>query len=156
MKGINFIPHLCLLIVPLLRCTSLRNIRDNEEKDSAFRGICVMIGVNPAGVVQVRWYALKPLELKRLEKSWSYTSLFNEVTSLLSLSRTSFSFVMLWPPGSTPRMTWETCFIRSVPRRKDFHVTEFLFGEGPHLLLNTKLGNFHIENSSSDNAASFM
>jgi hypothetical protein len=35
-------------------CTSLRNIRDNEEKDSAFRGICMMIGVNPAGVVQVR------------------------------------------------------------------------------------------------------
>uniref|UniRef100_A0A8C4N7S8 Transportin 1 n=1 Tax=Eptatretus burgeri TaxID=7764 RepID=A0A8C4N7S8_EPTBU len=33
-------------------CTSLRNIRDNEEKDSAFRGICAMIGVNPAGVVQ--------------------------------------------------------------------------------------------------------
>lgn len=36
------------------RCTSLRNIRDNEEKDSAFRGICMMIGVNPGGVVQVR------------------------------------------------------------------------------------------------------
>ena len=35
------------------RCTSLRNIRDNEEKDSAFRGICMMIGVNPGGVVQV-------------------------------------------------------------------------------------------------------
>ncbi|CAB1342426.1 unnamed protein product, partial [Coregonus sp. 'balchen'] len=33
-------------------CTSLRNIRDNGEKDSAFRGICMMIGVNPAGVVQ--------------------------------------------------------------------------------------------------------
>uniref|UniRef100_A0AAQ5ZHY5 Transportin-1 n=1 Tax=Amphiprion ocellaris TaxID=80972 RepID=A0AAQ5ZHY5_AMPOC len=33
-------------------CTSLRNIRDNEEKDSAFRGICMMIGVNPGGVVQ--------------------------------------------------------------------------------------------------------
>uniref|UniRef100_A0A3B4BFP8 Importin subunit beta-1/Transportin-1-like TPR repeats domain-containing protein n=2 Tax=Periophthalmus magnuspinnatus TaxID=409849 RepID=A0A3B4BFP8_9GOBI len=33
-------------------CSSLRNIRDNEEKDSAFRGICVMIGVNPGGVVQ--------------------------------------------------------------------------------------------------------
>ncbi|KAF4521802.1 hypothetical protein B566_EDAN011387 [Ephemera danica] len=33
-------------------CTSLRNIRDNEEKDSAFRGICQMITVNPAGVVQ--------------------------------------------------------------------------------------------------------
>lgn len=37
----------------LNRCTSLRNIRDNEEKDSAFRGICGMIGVNPGGVVQV-------------------------------------------------------------------------------------------------------
>ncbi|ELU00071.1 hypothetical protein CAPTEDRAFT_126125 [Capitella teleta] len=33
-------------------CTSLRNIRDNEEKDSAFRGVCTMISVNPAGVVQ--------------------------------------------------------------------------------------------------------
>ncbi|XP_026462930.1 transportin-1-like [Ctenocephalides felis] len=32
-------------------CTSLRNIRDNEEKDSAFRGMCQMITVNPAGVV---------------------------------------------------------------------------------------------------------
>jgi transportin-1 len=30
----------------------LRNIRDNEEKDSAFRGMCQMITVNPAGVVQ--------------------------------------------------------------------------------------------------------
>lgn len=34
------------------RCISLRNIRDNEEKDSAFRGMCQMIQVNPAGVVQ--------------------------------------------------------------------------------------------------------
>lgn len=34
------------------RCSSLRNIRDNEEKDSAFRGMCQMITVNPAGVVQ--------------------------------------------------------------------------------------------------------
>jgi len=34
------------------RCTSLRNIRDNEEKDSAFRGICHMISLNPGGVVQ--------------------------------------------------------------------------------------------------------
>lgn len=33
------------------RCTSLRNIRDNDEKDSAFRGICQMIQVNPGGVV---------------------------------------------------------------------------------------------------------
>jgi transportin-1 len=33
-------------------CTSLRNIRDNDEKDSAFRGVCLMISVNPNGVVQ--------------------------------------------------------------------------------------------------------
>ena len=33
------------------RCTSLRNIRDNDEKDSAFRGMCQMISVNPSGVV---------------------------------------------------------------------------------------------------------
>lgn len=33
------------------RCTSLRHIRDNDEKDSAFRGMCHMITVNPAGVV---------------------------------------------------------------------------------------------------------
>ncbi|KAG1702063.1 Transportin-1 [Nymphon striatum] len=33
-------------------CTSLRNIRDNEEKDSAFRGIATMISINPAGVIQ--------------------------------------------------------------------------------------------------------
>ncbi|KDR06564.1 Transportin-1 [Zootermopsis nevadensis] len=45
-------------VAPLLQqfvrqwCTSLRNIRDNEEKDSAFRGMCQMITVNPAGVVQ--------------------------------------------------------------------------------------------------------
>lgn len=29
----------------------MRSIRDNEEKDSAFRGMCQMITVNPAGVV---------------------------------------------------------------------------------------------------------
>ncbi|CAF4632499.1 unnamed protein product, partial [Rotaria sp. Silwood1] len=31
-------------------CVALRNIRDNEEKDSAFRGICNMIVLNPLGV----------------------------------------------------------------------------------------------------------
>ncbi|KAJ6642935.1 Transportin-1, partial [Pseudolycoriella hygida] len=33
------------------QCTSLRHIRDNDEKDSAFRGMCLMITVNPVGVV---------------------------------------------------------------------------------------------------------
>ena len=35
----------------ILRCSSLRSIRDNEEKDSAFRGVCHLISLNPAGVV---------------------------------------------------------------------------------------------------------
>ncbi|CAG2164703.1 unnamed protein product [Oppiella nova] len=45
------------MVAPMLQqfirpwCSSLRNIRDNEEKDSAFRGICGMISVNPSGVV---------------------------------------------------------------------------------------------------------
>jgi len=32
-------------------CSSLRSIRDNDEKDSAFRGICHLISMNPGGVV---------------------------------------------------------------------------------------------------------
>jgi len=40
------------LFVVTFRCTSLRNIRDNEEKDSSFRGICLMINMNPNGVVR--------------------------------------------------------------------------------------------------------
>ena len=43
-------PYLQQFIRPW--CSSLRNIRDNEEKDSAFRGICSMISVNPSGVIQ--------------------------------------------------------------------------------------------------------
>ena len=43
-------PHLQSFIRPW--CSSLRNIRDNEEKDSAFRGICAMISENPSGVIQ--------------------------------------------------------------------------------------------------------
>ncbi len=33
-------------------CSTLRNIRDNDEKDSAFRGVCAMISVNPSGILQ--------------------------------------------------------------------------------------------------------
>ena len=42
----------CSYVVgPSYRCMSLRSIRDNEEKDSAFRGMCNMIAVNPGGIV---------------------------------------------------------------------------------------------------------
>jgi len=41
-------------------CTALWEIKDNEEKDSAFRGFCMMISVNPQGIERVsgcsRWY----------------------------------------------------------------------------------------------------
>lgn len=64
-------PISVLICFDVFRCASLRNIRDNEEKDSAFRGICAMISVNPAGVVQdfiffcdavaSWWYVLRAL-----------------------------------------------------------------------------------------------
>jgi transportin-1 len=31
-------------------CTALWEIKDNEEKDSAFRGFCMLISKNPAGI----------------------------------------------------------------------------------------------------------
>ena len=47
----DIVNKLEVFILLWLRCTSLRNIRDNDEKDSAFRGMCQMISVNPSGVV---------------------------------------------------------------------------------------------------------
>ncbi|CAG0890893.1 unnamed protein product [Darwinula stevensoni] len=43
-------PYLGQFIRPW--CMSLRNIRDNEEKDSAFRGVCQMIRLKPDGIAQ--------------------------------------------------------------------------------------------------------
>ncbi|KAK7036520.1 hypothetical protein VNI00_011717 [Paramarasmius palmivorus] len=38
-------------------CQALYEIRDNEEKDSAFRGLCTMIQVNPAGIAKsLLWF----------------------------------------------------------------------------------------------------
>jgi len=36
-------------------CTALWEIKDNEEKDSAFRGFCMMIAANPSGIQDVSW-----------------------------------------------------------------------------------------------------
>lgn len=33
-------------------CQALSEIHDDEEKDSAFRGLCMMIQVNPAGITK--------------------------------------------------------------------------------------------------------
>lgn len=34
-------------------CTALWEIKDNDEKDSAFRGLCMMISANPEGIQSV-------------------------------------------------------------------------------------------------------
>lgn len=34
-------------------CQALHEIRDNEEKDSAFRGFCTLVQTNPAGIAKV-------------------------------------------------------------------------------------------------------
>jgi len=44
-------PHLAEFAQPW--CQALHEIRDNEEKDSAFRGFCTLVQTNPAGVARV-------------------------------------------------------------------------------------------------------
>lgn len=34
-------------------CSALSDIKDNDEKDSAFRGFCMLIQANPAGIQKV-------------------------------------------------------------------------------------------------------
>lgn len=72
----------------------MRNIRDNEEKDSAFRGICMMIGVNPGGVVQVR---MGPVGSKITEHKM-YLDFCQAVFNQFSFWRTlvAFSVSHLW------------------------------------------------------------
>ena len=38
-------------------CQALYEIRDNEEKDSAFRGLCTLVQVNPLGIAKVSFIA---------------------------------------------------------------------------------------------------
>ena len=35
-------------------CQALHEIRDNEEKDSAYRGFCTLVQTNPVGMAKVR------------------------------------------------------------------------------------------------------
>lgn len=37
-----------------IRCNALAEIKDNDEKDSAFRGICMVIQANPGGLSKVK------------------------------------------------------------------------------------------------------
>ena len=47
--AVDVAPSLATFIRPW--CLALRNIRDNDEKESAFDGLCRMININPDGVV---------------------------------------------------------------------------------------------------------
>ena len=44
-------PHLPEFAQPW--CQALHEIRDNDEKDSAYRGFCTLVQVNPAGMAKV-------------------------------------------------------------------------------------------------------
>lgn len=51
------------MVAPLLPdfaqawCQALYEIRDNEEKDSAFRGLCTLVQTNPAGIAKsLLWF----------------------------------------------------------------------------------------------------
>ena len=48
-------------------CTALRNIRDNEEKDSAFRGMCFMIHANAPAIVPVSFFDFFFLKKSKIE-----------------------------------------------------------------------------------------
>uniref|UniRef100_A0A0N4U2Z0 Transportin-1 n=1 Tax=Dracunculus medinensis TaxID=318479 RepID=A0A0N4U2Z0_DRAME len=47
---IEIAPYMSYFLRPW--CLALRNVRDNPEKESAFRGLCYMVNVNPAGVIE--------------------------------------------------------------------------------------------------------
>ena len=73
-------------------CNTLRNIRDNEEKDSAFRGVCAMISVNPNGVLQHFMFFCDAVA------SWStpkddLKQLFHKVTPSYSYSNNNYGTV---------------------------------------------------------------
>lgn len=39
-------------------CNALADVKDTAEKDSAFRGMCIAIQTNPAGLTEVRDYSI--------------------------------------------------------------------------------------------------
>ena len=42
-----------VMVVQFFRCQALWEIKDNSEKDTAFRGFCAMIEINPTGIKNV-------------------------------------------------------------------------------------------------------
>lgn len=80
-------------------CQALYEIRDNEEKDSAFRGFCTLVQTNPAGIAKV----YTPLDSPCC---WSLTPT-TELAVVLQLHRTmesSFPRAKQHVPNSAPRI----------------------------------------------------
>lgn len=71
------------LVAPLLPdfaqawCSALQEIRDNEEKDSAFRGLCTLVQTNPAGIAKVKH------QHRLLDDTALINAIFNTPQSLL-------------------------------------------------------------------------
>ena len=88
-----------------------RNIRDNDEKDSAFRGMCQMISVNPAGVVPDFIFFCDAVA------SWLNPQVFLQIDDLVILipeqSITNIIICWLTDKIMTPRRTWRICLARS-------------------------------------------
>lgn len=63
-------------------CSMLRHVRDNEEKDSAFRGVCSMISLNPSGVLNDFIYFCDAVASWNNPKE-DLRNMFNEVSCCL-------------------------------------------------------------------------
>lgn len=86
-------------------CSTLRNIRDNEEKDSAFRGICAMISLNPSGVLQHFMFFCDAVA------SWSNPSddlkqMFHKVLPRILLVATYSTLSLFFSPSTDADPAW--------------------------------------------------
>ena len=61
------------------RCNALAEIKDNDEKDSAFRGICMVIQVNPGGLSKVDQLAFARALFSRSFVTQSFPFFLNAV-----------------------------------------------------------------------------
>ena len=63
-------------------CQALYEIRDNEEKDSAFRGLCTLVQANPAGMAKVCLLQVDLCDVQDLTCAFSCRAYCGSVTLL--------------------------------------------------------------------------
>lgn len=131
------------------RCISLRNIRDNEEKDSAFRGMCQMITVNPVGVVPdfiyfcdaaASWMNPKQDLHEMLKKVWFVIISFNYIKQNYIFYIIDFTWIQgtSWR-GKLAKICW------TIPTTVVWKVGSTLW----HLKTSTTIGNVEMKRLSS-------